>query len=253
MLWRRGERGFVGLVAVAVVGLPLVLVLSRSGQGFSDHFTSRHLIFVLPLWAALVGAGFAAVTREFPGRPRAALLVALTAAALLAPSVVPDPRSLRSGTRDALAAPAGWLRDEIEPNAILFPNSPVFLAALPAARHAEALAARAASPRHAGAPSGDLPAPALYVAVPLDGDERARGRPGSALGAGFGIQVFPLVAADPGSRPVRQRPRVLEQLVRAVSAVRASIDSPLSSSRAICGRAWARCAARFGRREGSAR
>ena len=49
VLWRRGEHGFVGLVVVAAVGLPLLLVISRSGQGFSDHFTSRHLIFLLPL------------------------------------------------------------------------------------------------------------------------------------------------------------------------------------------------------------
>ena len=226
VLWERGERGFVGLVTFAVIGLPLVLVLGRSGQGFSDHFSSHHLIFLLPLWAALVGAGFAATTRKVPGLPRAALLVALIAAGLLAPSVVHDPRTLRSGTRDALDAPAGWLRDEIEPGAILFPNSPVFLAALPSARYAKALPREQPFLVTRALRRARLPAPAIYLAVPLDGTNVRGHALESALGAGFRIQVFRLWLLIRAAGPFTSDRTVLEQLVRAVSAVRDSVDSP---------------------------
>jgi len=241
-LWRRGERGFVGLVAVAIVGLPLVLIISRSGQGFSDHFTSRHLIFLLPLWAALVGAGFATATRAVLPPARVALLVALTVAALLAPSVVADPRSLRSGTHDSLAAPAGWLRDRIEPNAILFPNSPVFLAALPAARHAQALPREQPLLVTRALRRAHLPAPALYVAVPLDDVHLREAALRSALRAGFHMQVFPSWLLIRAAGPFGNDRAVLEQLVRAVTAARASIDGPSAqlkgylrqSLRALC-------------------
>lgn len=227
VLWRQGERGFVALAAVAAVGLPLVLVISRSGQGYSDHFTSRHLIFLLPLWAALVGAGFATVTRAVSPPARVVLLVALTVAALLAPSVVPDPRSSRSGAPDVLAAPARWLRGEIEPKAILFPSSPAFLAALPAARHARALPREQPLLVTRALRRAHLPAPAVYVAVPLDDDVHLREAAlGSALGAGFSVHVFPSWLLIRAAGPFRSNRAVLEHLVRAVSATRASIDGP---------------------------
>lgn len=222
-LWRRGERAFVGLVAIAVVGLPLGLVLSRSGQGFSDHFASRHLIFLLPLWAALVGVGFAAVTRGLPLSARAGLLVALTAAALLAPSVVPDPRSLRSGTTESLAAPSAWLNDEIEPGAILFPSSPVFLAALPAARHATALPREQPLLVTRALRRAHFPAPAGYLAVPLDGTRVRETALRASLGAGFEVRVFPSWLLIRVAGPLNGDRAVLQSLVLAVSAVRASI------------------------------
>jgi len=227
VLWRRGERGFIGLVVVAAVGLPLILLISRSGQGFSDHFTSRHLIFLLPLWAALVGAGFERVTRSAPLLARAGLLVVLTVAALVAPSVVPDPRSLRSGLPESLAVPAGWLRGEIEPNAVLFPSSPVYLAALPAARHAHALPREQPLLVTRALRQAHFPAPALYVAVPLDGDARVRVTAlRSALGPGFSVRRFPSWLLIRAAGPFDDDRAVLERLVRGVSAARASIDNP---------------------------
>jgi hypothetical protein len=59
--------------------------VARSSRAFSDHFSCRQLIFVLPLWVALVGCGFAAATQTLHDSVRAALLAALTAVALFAP------------------------------------------------------------------------------------------------------------------------------------------------------------------------
>ena len=227
VLWRRGERGFVGLTAVAVTVLPVSLVIVGSGQGGAHQFTSRHLIYLLPFWAALVGTGFAAVTRRAPRLARAALLVALTAVALLAPSVVTDPRLPGSASRESLAAPATWLQEAIEPNAVLFPSSPVFLAALPAARHAQALSREQPLLVTRALRRAHLPAPALYVAVPLDGDARVRVAVlRSALGAGFSVRRFRSWLLIREAGPFDSDRAVLEGLVRAVSATRSSIDNP---------------------------
>ena len=100
------ERAFLALAALGFLSLPALLVATRGDQNFSDHFASRQLIFVLPLWIGLVAAGFARGVHRLSPPLQGLCLIGLTVAALIAPQVVPDPRTAPSGSRDALAAPA---------------------------------------------------------------------------------------------------------------------------------------------------
>ena len=121
------NRAFAAL-AILAVGTPLV-ALAIVG---TDRLGPRHLIFTLPLWIVVVAAGLTRIARELPQAMRFALPVAVTVAALLAPSAVPDPR-----TQDrTVSAPANDLRTRVSDGDVLFPYSPVFLAALPAAARA---------------------------------------------------------------------------------------------------------------------
>ena len=243
VLWRREERAFVVLTVVALLALPAVLVVARSSQGFSDHFSSRQLIFALPLWTALIGTGFAWATQALAPGWRILLGVALVAVALLAPSAVADPRSLHSGTADALAAPSAWLDAEIAPGAVLFPSSPVFLAALPAARRARALSREQPVLVLRAMRRATLPVPAAFVAVPLDGVRLRRVTLRLALGPGYRIRVFPSWLVVEARGPFSDRRRVLDRIATALAAVRSSIqrgspglDGYLRQSRhAVCG------------------
>ena len=242
-LWRRGERAFVALTVLALLALPALLVLARSSQGFSDHFSSRQLIFALPLWTALIGAGFAWATQALAPGLRTLLAVGLVVVALLAPPAVADPRSLQSGTVGALAAPAAWLDAEIVPNAVLFPSSPVFLAALPAARHARALSREQPVLVLRAIRRATLPVPAVFVAVPLDGVQLRPAMLRQALGSGYRVRVFPSWLVLEARGPFADRRRVLDRIATALAAVRPSLargsprlDGYLRQSRsAVCG------------------
>jgi hypothetical protein len=225
-LWRRAERSFVALAAIATLALPVGLIVAHSGHAAAPQFSPRHLIFALPLWAALAGCGFAAVTRRVRRPGWIVLIVALSAAALLAPSPIVDPRSSRSGSRELLAAPASWLRDQIEPNAILFPSSPVFLAALPAARHAQAVSREQPILITRALRRAHLPAPAAYVAVPLGEAHVSHAALASQLGAGFQPRIYPSWLVIRVAGPLESERAVLEQLIRAISGVRLSVDRP---------------------------
>ncbi len=160
--------GFAAFAGLALVITPLLLVLGQTEGGIAQHLETRHLIYGLPFWTALVGVGTARILRD-RGRAVTVLgVAAVTVVALVAPNVIPDPRDLRSGTRSATAGPAAWLSTEIERGDVLFPGSPVFLAALPAAAEAVSL------PR--GSPALDrpvfermqFPVGSLHLAIPLD-------------------------------------------------------------------------------------
>ncbi len=242
-LWRGGERAFVVLAVVALSTLPVVLVVARSSQGFSDHFSPRQLIFALPLWTALIGTGFARTTQALPPMLRALLGAALVAVALLAPSAVADPRSLHSGTAEALAVPSAWLDAEIVPGAVLFPSSPVFLAALPAARRARALSREQPVLVLRAIRRVTLPVPAVFVAVPLDGVRLRQAALRRALGSVYRVRVFPSWLVLEARGPFFDRGRVLDRIATALAATRSSIQqgSPgvdgylRQSRRAVCG------------------
>jgi hypothetical protein len=216
-LWRR-ERAFLALTAVALVGLPALLVGTRGGQDFSEHFSSRQLIFALPLWLGLVGAGFAHVVRHLAPHIQALCVTALTAVALVAPQAVPDPRTARSGSRGALAAPAAWLRGAIPADGVLFPASPVFLAALPAARHARALPREQPSLVTRALDRDSLPAPAVIVAVPLDGVRVDGRRLAAALGRGYRNLIYPSWLLVEAVGPFHNERSVLAAIAHAIEA-----------------------------------
>jgi hypothetical protein len=131
------------VAALAVVGLvfpPLTLALAGAAGLTSDRLGPRHLIFMLPLWIALVAVGVAVAAARIPAQLRTPAIIAVATAALLVPSAVPDPRTIATGEEEAVAAPAGWLRTHVTDGDVLYPYSPVFLAALPASAHARGLA-----------------------------------------------------------------------------------------------------------------
>jgi mannosyltransferase len=104
---------------------PLVVLAVAS----SDELSPRHLVFMLPMWTTLVAAGVARLPR------RAAVAAATVTVAALTPSAVADPRTGPADVADA----AAWLRSHVRDGDVLYPYSPVFLAALPQASRARAL------------------------------------------------------------------------------------------------------------------
>jgi hypothetical protein len=132
-LWRRHSA--VAVLACTALALPpIVLAIAAATGASSDRLGPRHLIFALPVWIALVAVGTARVAATIPTTARNAIPLAVVVAALFAPSAATDPRTIPTGERAAVAAPAAWLRGHVSTNDMLYPFSPVFLAALPDAR-----------------------------------------------------------------------------------------------------------------------
>lgn len=218
--------GFAAFAALALVITPLLLVLGQTEGSIAHHLETRHLIYGLPFWTGLVGAGTARVLRD---RGRAASILGVTTvtlAALFAPNVIPDPRDLRSGTRGATAEPAAWLSADVEPGDLLFPGSPVFLAALPETRHAVPL------PR--GSPTLDrpvlervpFPVGSLYLAVPLDFARRVDAvRLRAQLGPTYEVRVFDSWLLLAARGPFADRLAVAEAGAAGMAAAEQSVET----------------------------
>jgi Dolichyl-phosphate-mannose-protein mannosyltransferase len=134
-IWR-SRTAFVALAALAILAPPLLLGVAAAVGATSDRLGPRHLIFTLPLWTALAAIGVTRLAATVPGRAGLLAPVAAIAAAALAPAAVSDPRTIATGGQEAVRAPATWLRAQLRPGDVLYPYSPVFLAALPAAASA---------------------------------------------------------------------------------------------------------------------
>jgi len=93
---------------------------------------------VLPVWITIVAAGAAWIASRLPPPVRLAVPVAVIGAAAFAPSAVSDPRTIPTGERAALTDPAAWVRANVSKGDVLYPYSPLFLAALPDAAAARA-------------------------------------------------------------------------------------------------------------------
>lgn len=159
----RGEMAaFVGL---AITAPPVVLAVTGVAGAVSDRLGPRHLIYTLPLWIGLVANGVSRIAALFPSSARIALLVAVIVAAALAPSAVSDPRTIPTGEEHAVAAPAVWLRAHIVRGDVLYPYSPVFLAALPAAARARSYSREPVALARAARRTGDVPM--VFVSLPL--------------------------------------------------------------------------------------
>jgi hypothetical protein len=128
----RRRPAFAAFACATVIVPPLALALADAAGLASDRLGPRHLVFMLPIWIALVAVGADAIPL-----PRLAVLAAVAAAAVLAPSAIAEPRSVPTGAESAVAAPAKWLDAHLSPGDVLYPYSAVFLAALPAAAEAE--------------------------------------------------------------------------------------------------------------------
>ena len=126
-------------IPTLTVAVPPIALAVASAAGIAgDRLGPRHLIFMLPLWIALVATGATQIGALLPEKARVAALAAIVVAAALAPSAVSEPRTIPTGAERAVAAPAAWLADQLGPGDVLYPYSPVFLAALPVAKEARA-------------------------------------------------------------------------------------------------------------------
>ena len=128
----RRSRSLAAFFVLALVVPPLALGIAGGFELTSDRLSPRHFIFLLPLWTVLVALGVTSTRLRF------VLAAAVVVAAILAPTAVHDPRTMPTGERAALAAPSRWVRDYVSSGDVVYPYSPLFLAALPEAREARA-------------------------------------------------------------------------------------------------------------------
>jgi mannosyltransferase len=117
----------VVLTLTAVVVPPLALAVAGAADLIGDRVGPRHLVFMLPVWIGLVAVGVVQVHQVL--LPVA--IVVLVVVAFFAPTAIHDPRAVAQ--KRPVKAAAAALRAEISPGDVLYPYSPVFLAALPAA------------------------------------------------------------------------------------------------------------------------
>jgi hypothetical protein len=160
------RRPAVAAFAVLTIAVPPVALAVASAAGIAgDRLGPRHLIFMLPFWIALVATGATHVGALVPAKPRVVALAALVAAAALAPSAVSDPRTIPTGAEQAVAAPAAWLATQLGPGDVLYPYSPVFLAALPVAKEAPGYSREPVALARAVKRTGG--AHAVFMSIPL--------------------------------------------------------------------------------------
>ena len=181
--------------AVLTIAVPTVALAVASAAGIAgDRLGPRHLIFMLPLWIALVATGATQVGALLPPIARVAVLAGIVAIAALAPSAVSDPRTIPTGTERAVAAPAAWLAGQLGPGDVLYPYSPVFLAALPVAKEARAYSREPVALARAVKRTGTTRT--VFMSIPLrepaNGDALRR--------AGVMFRAFPswLILVSPG-------------------------------------------------------
>jgi Dolichyl-phosphate-mannose-protein mannosyltransferase len=161
----RRRLALAAFTALALVAPPVMLALARATGSVSDRLGPRHLIFMLPLWIALVATGIARLAQWLPPQARLAPVVAVAAVALLAPTAIAEPRTISTGDASAVAAPAAWLGRHVERGDVLYPYSPVFLAALPNAAHARAYSREPVALARAARRTHEVPA--VLVSLPL--------------------------------------------------------------------------------------
>ncbi|MDQ4019025.1 MAG: glycosyltransferase family 39 protein [Actinomycetota bacterium] len=185
----RRTPAFAAFALAVLAAIPILLVVARAEDSLVHLLSPRHLTFALPVWAALVGVGTARLVRDLP-RPLAAMgLAGIAAAALFAPSGITDPRAQENATAASLSGPAGWVREEADPGAVLFPYSPVYLSAVPATREATPIP-RSGRPL-AMVRRADYPVPSVVVALPLGETHVDEPRLVAKLGPRSSAGVFP--------------------------------------------------------------
>ena len=176
---RRPAAAAFACLAVAVP--PAVLASASAAGVISDRLGPRHLIFLLPLWLALVSAGVAAL----PARAGIVAAGASVALAAFAPNAIPEPRTIATGGESAVAAPAAWLDGRLTRGDVLYPYSPVFLAALPTAAEARGYSREPVALARAARRTRTVPA--VFVSIPLSEPVRLR----ELQKRGLTFQAFP--------------------------------------------------------------
>ena len=88
----RSRPAVAVFAALVLAAVPVLMVLARAESELVHQLTPRHLMFGLPLWAALVGVGVARLVRGLPPAAVAAAVGAVALAGALAPAGISDPR-----------------------------------------------------------------------------------------------------------------------------------------------------------------
>jgi hypothetical protein len=188
------QPAFLALWATVVV--PPFLYLFVSGSSLVA-LSPRHLIYVLPFWAGLTGAGFARLTGGLPLVVQAVLLgVVGTVVAAFQATGTGDPRAERgfpvaTQREQGLAEPASWLRARVEPTDVLYQYAPPYLAALETTQHAVTVAPGPGGLLSQGLDRVDYPATAVVLAQPIAGAELDLDALADALGPGAAIRISP--------------------------------------------------------------
>ena len=230
---------FVGLLAAIVFVTPPILLAIATTEA-DPALSPRHLVFLLPLWAALVGVAVARLGERGPVISAAAL-VALAVLAVAAPAGgVTDPRDrpdviLGGGPPktalggDPVRAPAEFVRQKVRPGDVLFPYSPVFLAALPESARATTLPPVESSVIRRAIDRVPQEPAALFLAIPSDHPIPAA-RLSELLGPRAEVQPFQrgwLVIRVGG--PFADPRAVLSEAVRVLETTRAVARPPAGS------------------------
>jgi hypothetical protein len=214
---------FAGL-ALATPLFLLLLARTASGPG---PLSPRYFIFLLPLWAALIGTAVAWAWSVLRPAPGGAAVAAVSVLALLAPQdVVSDPRALPAATREAVRAPAAWIRTRVEERDVLFPYSPVYVAALPEAGKATVISRARAELLLRELDRAELPVRKAFLAVP-DGGYLV------TPGAGYSVQRSRHWLLLEVSGPFADRATVLQALHRAVGSIQPPDAFLLKASTAL--------------------
>ena len=197
----RRQPAFAALAVLAFAIPPILFVYLKTGS--EPGLSPRHLIFLLPITAALIGAGVAFAARAVSYKAGPVAVAALAAVAILAPAGgITDPRDWSNdvlgggpsdkalGSETALAEPASWLRSAVGPTDVLFPYSAVFLSGLPATGEATALPYSQSSLLVRSLDRVPTPVAQVFVSVPIGGASLDRSVLAAELGPEYSYERF---------------------------------------------------------------
>jgi hypothetical protein len=223
---------FTAFAALAAAAPFLFLLLARTNT--PPYLSTRHLIFLLPVWAALIGAGVERAAREW-GRlaPWVAVAAVALAAALAPAGGEADPRKGVAGEPEALAAPVAWLDSHVKSDDVLFPYSSLYLAALPTTRHATVLTTRGPGDIVGqGLERVKLPVGSLFISAPLGPNPLLDvDRMQTELGDRFDVHLFGSWLLVEAKGPFADRGSMLASGVRIVDAVETASDGRIFLNR----------------------
>lgn len=200
---------FAAVAGASLTAPAVVLLVTRTGGGPAP-LSPRYFVFVLPVWAALIGVGAARGVARFRLVALVAAIAAVGALAVLAPgSAVVDPRVLPAARQEAVAAPAAWLREHVGDHDVLFPYSAVYLAALPETAEATVVSRARPDLLLRELDEANFPVRVAFLAVPTSGS--------AATGAGYRVHRFGSWLLLEAVGPFADRAAVLRALQRGLS------------------------------------
>jgi hypothetical protein len=201
LLVARPEPAFAALCVVAFLLPPLLLVLVRSGT--EPGLSPRHIVYVVPLAAGLIGVAVAAaVRRRGPFVAAGAVVLAGILLAVAPFGGIRDPRDWKNdvlgggppesalGAEEHVAAPAAWLNDSVGAGDVLYPYSAVYWAGLPAAGEANVLPYSQRELILRAAERIEPPVDRVVVSIPVGDAQVDADWLEQELGSGFALHRF---------------------------------------------------------------